>query len=195
MRGWPCSAGSSARWCWRPSIITIAVIGSAMFQTDQPREIIPLTARTRPAGAGGRDPAGRRLRQGDLDRQQLSVLAGQQPDSRRLQAVHRSECGRAADADRLARAGDCCWACSRCCRRAYFESILKAALYAYTVYGAAVTPAVMAVFFWKRANTAGAISSIIAGNRDHGGVERAADRVAGCGLSGAGGFAAGADRA
>ena len=46
---------------------------------------------------------------------------------------------------------------------AYFESILKAALYAYTVYGAAVTPAVMAVFFWKRANTAGAIISIIAG--------------------------------
>ena len=46
---------------------------------------------------------------------------------------------------------------------AYFESILKAALYAYTVYGAAVTPAVMAVFFWKRANTAGAISSIVVG--------------------------------
>src|ERR1022692_2340381 len=35
---------------------------------------------------------------------------------------------------------------------AYFESVLKAALYAYTVYGAAVTPSVMAVFFWKRAN-------------------------------------------
>jgi SSS family solute:Na+ symporter/sodium/proline symporter len=46
---------------------------------------------------------------------------------------------------------------------AYFESILRAALYAYTVYGAAVTPAVMAVFFWKRANTAGAICSILAG--------------------------------
>jgi solute:Na+ symporter, SSS family len=46
---------------------------------------------------------------------------------------------------------------------AYFESILKAALYAYTVYGAAVTPAVMAVFFWRRANTGGAISSIVAG--------------------------------
>jgi SSS family solute:Na+ symporter/sodium/proline symporter len=43
-----------------------------------------------------------------------------------------------------------------------FDSILKAALYAYTVYGAAVTPAVMTVFFWKRANTAGAMSSIIA---------------------------------
>ena len=46
---------------------------------------------------------------------------------------------------------------------AHFESILKAALYAYTVYGTAVTPAVMAVFFWKRATTAGAISSIILG--------------------------------
>jgi len=44
-----------------------------------------------------------------------------------------------------------------------FQSILNAALYAYTVYGAAVTPAVMAVFFWKRANTAGAVSSIVLG--------------------------------
>jgi SSS family solute:Na+ symporter/sodium/proline symporter len=46
---------------------------------------------------------------------------------------------------------------------AYFESILRAALYAYTVYGAAVTPAVMAVFFWKRATTEGAITSILLG--------------------------------
>jgi SSS family solute:Na+ symporter/sodium/proline symporter len=46
---------------------------------------------------------------------------------------------------------------------AYFESILKAALYAYTVYGAAVTPAIMAVFFWKRATAAGAVTSIILG--------------------------------
>jgi SSS family solute:Na+ symporter/sodium/proline symporter len=44
-----------------------------------------------------------------------------------------------------------------------FQSILKAALYAYTVYGAAVTPAVLAVFFWKRTTTAGAISSIALG--------------------------------
>jgi SSS family solute:Na+ symporter/sodium/proline symporter len=41
-----------------------------------------------------------------------------------------------------------------------FQSILNAALYAYTVYGAAVTPAVMAVFFWKRCTTAGAVTSI-----------------------------------
>jgi SSS family solute:Na+ symporter len=44
-----------------------------------------------------------------------------------------------------------------------FESILKASLYAYTVYGAAVTPAVMAVFFWQRATAAGAITSIVLG--------------------------------
>lgn len=46
---------------------------------------------------------------------------------------------------------------------AHFESILRAALYAYTVYGAAVTPAVLAVFFSRRVNTAGAITSIASG--------------------------------
>ncbi len=46
---------------------------------------------------------------------------------------------------------------------AYFESILGASLYAYTVYGAAVTPVVLAVFFWKRATTQGAIASIALG--------------------------------
>ena len=44
-----------------------------------------------------------------------------------------------------------------------FQSVLKASLYAYTVYGAAVTPAVMAVFFWPRATPAGAVVSIVAG--------------------------------
>ena len=39
----------------------------------------------------------------------------------------------------------------------------KASLYAYTVYGAAVTPSVMAVFFWRRSTTAGAVSSIVLG--------------------------------
>jgi solute:Na+ symporter, SSS family len=44
-----------------------------------------------------------------------------------------------------------------------FTSILKASLYAYTVYGAAVTPSVMAVFFWRRSTSAGAVTSIILG--------------------------------
>ena len=36
-------------------------------------------------------------------------------------------------------------------------------IYAYTVYGVGITPAVLAAFFWKRATTAGGVSSIAAG--------------------------------
>lgn len=43
------------------------------------------------------------------------------------------------------------------------DRFLAVALYAYTIYGAGITPALMAAFFWKRATTAGAISSIIVG--------------------------------
>jgi Na+/proline symporter len=39
----------------------------------------------------------------------------------------------------------------------------KKALYAYTIYGAAITPSLVAALFWKRATTAGAISSILSG--------------------------------
>ena len=46
---------------------------------------------------------------------------------------------------------------------AYFKSILAAALYAYTIYGAAVTPSVLAVFFWRRATKQGAVASIFLG--------------------------------
>jgi SSS family solute:Na+ symporter/sodium/proline symporter len=43
------------------------------------------------------------------------------------------------------------------------ESVLAASLYAYTIYGAAITPSVLAVFLWRRATTAGAVSSILLG--------------------------------
>ncbi|MBI2956266.1 MAG: sodium:solute symporter family protein [Acidobacteria bacterium] len=46
---------------------------------------------------------------------------------------------------------------------AHTESILRMALYAYTVYGAGVTPVVLAAFFWKRANARGALASILVG--------------------------------
>jgi SSS family transporter len=39
----------------------------------------------------------------------------------------------------------------------------KKALYAYTIYGSAVTPVLVAALFWKGATRAGAIASIIAG--------------------------------
>ncbi|MCI0351391.1 MAG: sodium:solute symporter family protein [Acidobacteriales bacterium] len=46
---------------------------------------------------------------------------------------------------------------------ARFESILEAALYAYTIYSAAITPVVMAAFFWRRATAQGAVVSILLG--------------------------------
>ena len=45
----------------------------------------------------------------------------------------------------------------------FFEKILEMAIYAYTMYGVGITPAVMAAFFWKRATAAGGVSSIGAG--------------------------------
>ncbi len=43
------------------------------------------------------------------------------------------------------------------------ETFFTKALYAYTIYGAAITPALVAALFWKRATSVGAIASIISG--------------------------------
>jgi SSS family solute:Na+ symporter len=45
----------------------------------------------------------------------------------------------------------------------FFEQVLAMALYAYTMYGVGITPAVMAAFFWKRATALGGAVSIGAG--------------------------------
>jgi SSS family solute:Na+ symporter len=42
-------------------------------------------------------------------------------------------------------------------------SVLKMSLHAYTIYSAALTPVILAAFFWRRATAAGAVSSIAAG--------------------------------
>jgi SSS family solute:Na+ symporter/sodium/proline symporter len=42
-------------------------------------------------------------------------------------------------------------------------SVLKQSLYAYTIYSAALTPVILAAFFWRRATAAGAVASIAAG--------------------------------
>jgi Na+/proline symporter len=46
---------------------------------------------------------------------------------------------------------------------AYSTTIFEKAMYAYTIYGAAITPCLAAALFWKRATTAGAIASIVGG--------------------------------
>jgi SSS family solute:Na+ symporter/sodium/proline symporter len=45
----------------------------------------------------------------------------------------------------------------------FFDTILEMALWAYTMYGAAITPALLAVFLWPRVTRAGGVASILAG--------------------------------
>jgi solute:Na+ symporter, SSS family len=45
----------------------------------------------------------------------------------------------------------------------FFPSVLAIQMYSYTMYGAAITPAVLAAFLWPRVTAAGGISSIIVG--------------------------------
>ncbi len=45
----------------------------------------------------------------------------------------------------------------------HIESVLKKSLYAYTIYSAALTPVILAAFFWRRATAYAAVASIAAG--------------------------------
>jgi len=45
----------------------------------------------------------------------------------------------------------------------FFEKVLEMAIYAYTMYGVGITPAVLAAFFWKRATAPAGVCSIASG--------------------------------
>ena len=143
-------------------IITVAVIGSSTLQTEHPREIIPLTARMRlPELVGA-------ILLGGVFAKVISTANNYlfSPASNLIHDVYKRFIDPQASERRtlfVSRGLVIALGLFALLQAAYFESVLKAALYAYTVYGAAVTPSVMAVFFWKRANTAGAISSIVLG--------------------------------
>jgi len=143
-------------------IIAIAVVGSASLKTERPREIIPLTARMRlPSVVGA-------ILLGGVFAKVISTANNYlfSPASNLIHDVYKRFIDPGADERRtliVSRLLVIVLGLFALLQAAYFESVLKAALYAYTVYGAAVTPSVMAVFFWKRANTAGAISSILLG--------------------------------
>ena len=53
-----------------------------------------------------------------------------------------------------------CWALVQALQ---IKSVLAKSLYAYTIYSAALTPVILAAFFWKRATAKGAVASIAAG--------------------------------
>jgi len=45
----------------------------------------------------------------------------------------------------------------------YFPTVLAVQMYAYTMYGAAITPALLAALIWKKATPAGGIASMLTG--------------------------------
>lgn len=143
-------------------LVTLAVIGSARFHTDSPREIIPLTARQGlPAWAGAVLLGGIFAKVISTANNYLFSPATNLIHDVYARFVHKNASERTSlIASRIIVVALGLFALLQATR---FESILAAALYAYTVYGAAVTPVVLSVFFWKRATAAAAVSSIVLG--------------------------------
>jgi SSS family solute:Na+ symporter len=143
-------------------LVTFAVIGSSLFKTEHPREIIPLTAfQGLPSLIGA-------LLLGGVFAKVISTANNYlfSPSTNLIHDVYGRFINPHASEKRkmvMSRLIVLLLGLYALLQATRFESILNASVYAYTVYGAAVTPAVMAVFFWKRATTAGAIVSIILG--------------------------------
>jgi SSS family solute:Na+ symporter len=143
-------------------LMMLAVIGSSKFHTEQPREIIPLTARQglpRLLGA---------ILLGGIFAKVISTANNYlfSPATNLIHDVYERFINRRATETQslvVSRILVIALGLFALLQAAQFESVLRASLYAYTIYGAAVTPVVLAVFFWKRATTSGAIASIALG--------------------------------
>jgi SSS family solute:Na+ symporter/sodium/proline symporter len=143
-------------------LVAMAVIASAKLHTDKPREIIPLTAKT------ALPPLLGAILLGGVFAKVISTANNYlfSPATNLIHDVYERFINRTATQRRIlvmSRLIVILLGVFAVLQATQFESILKASLYAYTVYGAAVTPAVMAVFFWRRTTTPAAITSIILG--------------------------------
>ena len=143
-------------------LVAVAVIASAKLHTDRPREIIPLTAREAlPSLLGA-------ILLGGVFAKVVSTANNYlfSPATNLIHDVYERFIDKNATQRRtliVSRTLVIVLGLFAVLQATQFESVLKASLYAYTVYGAAVTPAVMAVFFWRRTTTAAAITSILFG--------------------------------
>ncbi len=143
-------------------LVTLSVIGSSKFRPDNAREIIPTTAKLGlPSLLGA-------LLLGGIFAKIISTANNYlfSPATNIIHDVYERFINRHASERRrlfVSRVVVIVLGIFALLQGTHFESILKAALYAYTIYGAAVTPAVLAVFFWKRTTTAGAVTSILLG--------------------------------
>jgi len=143
-------------------IIAIAVVASSKFHPENAREIIPYTARMGlPVLPGA-------LLLGGIFAKLISTANNYlfSPATNLIHDVYERFIDRNAPERRkliVSRLIVVALGIYAILQATRFESILNASLYAYTIYGAAITPVVMAVFFWRRATTSGAIASIALG--------------------------------
>jgi solute:Na+ symporter, SSS family len=143
-------------------LVAVAVIASSFLFTDKPREIIPLAARQ------GLPPWLGALLLGGVFAKVISTANNYlfSPATNLIHDVYERFVNPNASPRKIlliSRLIVVLLGLFAVLQATQFESILDASLYAYTVYGAAITPVVMAVFFWRRTTTAGAMASIALG--------------------------------
>ncbi len=143
-------------------LIVLAVIASSILHADNPREILALTAKQ------ALPPLLGAILLGGVFAKVISTANNYlfSPSTNLIHDVYQRFINKNASPVRImvvSRLIVVFLGLFAVLQAAEFTSVLKASLYAYTVYGAAVTPSVMAVFFWRRSTTAGAITSIIFG--------------------------------
>lgn len=143
-------------------LVLVAVIASSRLHTDRPREIIPLTAKQAlPSLLGA-------ILLGGVFAKVISTANNYlfSPATNLIHDVYERFIDPHATQRRkliVSRLIVILLGVFAVLQATQFQSVLKASLYAYTVYGTAVTPAVMAIFFWRRTTTAGAVTSILLG--------------------------------
>lgn len=143
-------------------LITVAVIASSKLHTDKPREIISLAAREAlPPWLGA-------ILLGGVFAKVISTANNYlfSPATNLIHDVYeRFVAHRPTQKQTLlvSRLVVVLLGAFAILQATQFTSVLEASLYAYTIYGAAITPVIMAVFFWERATTQGAIASIVLG--------------------------------
>lgn len=143
-------------------LVAVAVIASARLHTDRPREIIPLTAKEAlPSVLGA-------ILLGGVFAKVISTANNYlfSPATNLIHDVYQRFIDPGASQRRtliVSRVIVILLGLFAVLQATQFQSVLEASLYAYTVYGAAVTPVVMAVFFWRRTTTQGAVTSILLG--------------------------------
>jgi solute:Na+ symporter, SSS family len=141
-------------------LITFAVIASATLRTDSPREIIPIAARRAlPPMLGA-------ILLGGVFAKVISTANNFlfSPATNLIHDVYERFINKKATQRQsliVSRLVVIALGVFALLQATQFKSILDASLYAYTVYGAAVTPVVLTVFFWKRATKEGAVVSIL----------------------------------